>query len=698
MNRAKKLSGAEFKKKRRDRLEKDICNEVDNDSTAEVAATSLITDLNSYHPLELIKEEIFIGQSQDEFGPNDSEAQEDRNSQLSKPIEMSNSEFPPEILEISATSGENFQHSDPATWPKMTDKTRCFLIQHGPEQERREFFPNKLCDFDNRMRHFSSKWYEKIHPNEISKGFCDWKTLNPRIPEHENSNEHQICYSDWKNLEKNLKEGKTLDSDLQRVINGVMKKWRDILKVIVDAILFCAKNNLALWGSTEVIGEQNSGIFLNLIELISHYYPLLAEHVASVKAKKTTTSYFSPRIQNKLIELLGQKVKNEILSNVREAKYFSVLFDCTPDASHKEQMTQIISSTLRWEKLMKLLTISLKGNSDTRWSAKKEAIIPLHRQIKEVLQVLESIIHTPKTNAVSVCSAKELIIQIDFSFLCLLDFWCQILSLIDRENKLLQSKNISIDIAAKKMKGLKASIQNLRDVGVDNIIKAAAETAIQIGIEGDFPMKRKRKVKQMALYEAEDDFCRLSPETDFGSQCNLVFDSILTQIEWRFEAMSAVSSDFDFLSGHSLSKSSVDELKTKAKNLSKIYKANLDSSDFQSEMASFKYQAAAMMENFEKSSPMDILQLIHKYSLTDAYPNTAIAIRIFLTLPVTVATCERSFSKLKIIKNYLRPTMGQERLSCLTVVSIEHEVANALDFDDVISDFASKKARKVTLN
>ncbi|XP_065642681.1 zinc finger MYM-type protein 1-like [Hydra vulgaris] len=248
------------------------------------------------------------------------------------------------------------------------------------------------------------------------------------------------------------------------------------------------------------------------------------------------------------------------------------------------------------------------------------------------------------------------------------------------------------------MKGLKASIQNLRDVGVDNIIKAAAETAIQIGIEGDFPMKRKRKVKQMALYEAEDDFCRLSPETDFGSQCNLLFDSILTQIEWRFEAMSAVSSDFDFLSGHSLSKSSVDELKTKAKNLSKIYKADLDSSDFQSEMASFKYQAAAIMENFEKSSPIDILQLIHKYSLTDAYPNTAIAIRIFLTLPVTVATCERSFSKLKIIKNYLRSKMGQERLSCLAVVSIEHEVANALDFDDVISDFASKKARKVTLN
>ncbi|XP_065650462.1 zinc finger MYM-type protein 5-like [Hydra vulgaris] len=162
---------------------------------------------------------------------------------------MDEDELHSEISEIPVASEENFQHRDPATWPKITDKTRCFLIEHRLEQDRREFFPNTLCDFDNRMRHFSSKWYEKVHPNgkkfvrtwlqysnkkdslfcfccllflttktnsfsEISKGFCDWKKLNPRIPEHENNNEHQRCYSDRKTLEKNLKERKTLNSDL----------------------------------------------------------------------------------------------------------------------------------------------------------------------------------------------------------------------------------------------------------------------------------------------------------------------------------------------------------------------------------------------------------------------------------------------------------------------------------------------------
>ncbi|KAG5266313.1 hypothetical protein AALO_G00229580, partial [Alosa alosa] len=41
---------------------------------------------------------------------------------------------------------------------------------------------------------------------------------------------------------------------------------------------------------------------------------------------------------------------------------------------------------------------------------------------------------------------------------------------------------------------------------------------------------------------------------------------------------------------------------------------------------------------------------------------------LFLTLPVTVATSERSFSKLKTIKNHLRSTVGQERLSGFAIL------------------------------
>ncbi|KYN29925.1 hypothetical protein ALC57_00614, partial [Trachymyrmex cornetzi] len=53
-------------------------------------------------------------------------------------------------------------------------------------------------------------------------------------------------------------------------------------------------------------------------------------------------------------------------------------------------------------------------------------------------------------------------------------------------------------------------------------------------------------------------------------------------------------------------------------------------------------------------------------------PNIYIAIRILLTLPVTIVTAERSFLKLKLIKNYLRSNTSQERLVGLAMIVAFH--------------------------
>ena len=71
------------------------------------------------------------------------------------------------------------------------------------------------------------------------------------------------------------------------------------------------------------------------------------------------------------------------------------------------------------------------------------------------------------------------------------------------------------------------------------------------------------------------------------------------------------------------------------------------------------------------------------------------ALRIGITLPVTVAEAEKSFPKLKLIKSYLRSTMSQERLSSLAIISINHTITEQISYDEVIDDFASKKVRRV---
>ena len=65
-------------------------------------------------------------------------------------------------------------------------------------------------------------------------------------------------------------------------------------------------------------------------------------------------------------------------------------------------------------------------------------------------------------------------------------------------------------------------------------------------------------------------------------------------------------------------------------------------------------------------------------------------------LPVTVASAERSFSKLKLLKNYLRSTTSQERLNDLAMCIMERAILDTIDLNAVLDDFASRNARRST--
>lgn len=99
---------------------------------------------------------------------------------------------------------------------------------------------------------------------------------------------------------------------------------------------------------------------------------------------------------------------------------------------------------------------------------------------------------------------------------------------------------------------------------------------------------------------------------------------------------------------------------------------------------------ATLVKSQKITHAIDILNLIKQNKVE----NMVIAYRIMLSMPVSVASGERSFSKLKIIKNYLRNSMNQDRLNSLAIISIESDIAKSIDYDDIIDEFATQKARK----
>ena len=90
-----------------------------------------------------------------------------------------------------------------------------------------------------------------------------------------------------------------------------------------------------------------------------------------------------------------------------------------------------------------------------------------------------------------------------------------------------------------------------------------------------------------------------------------------------------------------------------------------------------------------------VLQWFAKSCSLDSTPYLWLCLKLYLTIGVSIASCERSFSKLKMIKSYLRSTINDDRLSALPILSTERDNIQKLDFKDIIADFASMKARKV---
>jgi hypothetical protein len=74
------------------------------------------------------------------------------------------------------------------------------------------------------------------------------------------------------------------------------------------------------------------------------------------------------------------------------------------------------------------------------------------------------------------------------------------------------------------------------------------------------------------------------------------------------------------------------------------------------------------VKNRKNPMPLNILNFIKKFNMEDLYPNIWVSLRILLIIPVSGASGERSFSKLKLIKTYLRSSMSQERLSSLATL------------------------------
>lgn len=731
--------------------------------------------------------------------------------------------------------------SDPAYWPQcMSNINRVQIIEKGPIRVENYTFPiqkitgrkfsvanfNKIMSngevVDRRWLVYSKttdrvycyvcKLFEPTLNTCLANVGCDdWGHLSNILKTHERNKNHYINTTKWFEMKNNLSSSNTLDNEFLAIFEKEKQHWRNVLIRIVAAIKFLCKRSLAFRGKSDIILTKNNGNFLGLIEMLAEFDPTMIEHISRIKNKETHDHYLSHQIQDELIQIIAEQVKENILSKIKQSKYYSIIMDSTPDINHQEQVSIVIrivhmnseespdpsikeyfltfinvhsttglnlsnilinqlnisnlklsdcrgqsydnganmigpykgvqarilqnnsraffvpcsahslnlvlrdsaksstiaitffgylgriynlfsASTHRWDIFKSHCQLyTVKQWSETRWESRINSVKAVRFQVENVIGALKEIMET-SDDPIAKSEAQSLINEVgSFEFVLSLIIWYEVLVEVNIVSKHFQNPSMQLDVLTKMLEGLIAFLKKYRDNGFETATETAKNLAIRIGIEPTFKSHRLRKKKTFFNYENPDEVPQNS-EQRFRTQYFLVIlDSAIISMSKRFNQINNFNSTFGFLYDMSKLKTMADtEILKHCQDLQTVL---TDGEDKDIDAIDLLEEILVLREMVDDNmTTLDTLKLVKK-SL-GSFSNVEVALRILLTIPVASAGAERSFSKLKIIKNYLRNSLSQIKLSGLALIAIENEIVDSLNLENIVDTFAAKKARK----
>ena len=140
-------------------------------------------------------------------------------------------------------------------------------------------------------------------------------------------------------LKKRKSTTGVIDEKLKQQIQKEHDYWTSLLKRLISVIKYIAERGLAFRGDNETVGTPRNGNYLGMLEVIAQYDDILQEHS---NRGRGYINYLSHHVMEEIIQIMGDTILKEMITRLKQSKYYSVSVDSTPDAAHVDQLTLVL--------------------------------------------------------------------------------------------------------------------------------------------------------------------------------------------------------------------------------------------------------------------------------------------------------------------------------------------------------------------
>lgn len=333
----------------------------------------------------------------------------------------------------------------------------------------------------------------------------------------------------------------------------------------------------------------------------------------------------------------------------------------------------------------------LKSFSRTRWTVKGKSLNSLITNWKPVFELFKrSYKEETKTDMKSRLNGAMYQMK-KFNFLFAICLAKEILIITDNLAKSLQERNLSASQGKELYKITAKTLETMKTEGFEKFWQDTLKLSEKLAIECP-ELKRKRKKPAKFLDSSDEDEERFpnSPKEHFQNIFFEIFGLSIGCLKDRFEQEDLEHytnlQDLLMLAAENL------DYDEKLEQVLEFYKDDFDEDNLRAQLQSFK----SMFKKKDNLVFGDIIDYFKKLEpqILSLLSEVCKIVKLILVLPASNAESERSFSKMKLVKDRLRSTMNAKKLNHFMIVAHNKDIFDNLDFEEIADEFISRTDRR----